>query len=67
MQTSSGRPTARSTGVHRRSSVDRNGRLTGMSNFLLGSVDRPVGRKDGSVGRLDQPTGESASPAWIRT
>ena len=47
--TSAARSTARLTVARR--TVDRHGRPTGMPNSLLGSVDRPVGRRDGSVGR----------------
>jgi len=64
----SGRWTAQSTGVHkvhRRSLVNRpidhskeNGQPTSMPNFLLGSVDRPVGQKDKSV---DRPVGRQAN------
>ena len=44
--------TAQSTVARR--VVDQSGRLTGMANFLLDSVDRPVNQKEGSV---DCPVG----------
>ena len=48
--TGAAQSTARSTVARR--AIDRSSRPTGMTNFMLGSVDRPVDRQDGSIDRL---------------
>jgi len=49
--------------VHWQGTVNRGDRPTGMHHVSVGD-NRPIDRPKEGVGR---PTGESASPIWIRT